>query len=298
MAASDNIGSQFDDYMQPHWDEHGQGMLFSPEVGTGLHTDPISRKRRMELASTISGYDRGYDDPMERIEVIRNIDTSKIPLAHLRMVSDSGIKVRKMRNNENSTAVGRINYSIYVDDSGNSTLKGGVIDIGNNFNDRFNNLKPTLTHEIGHAVHIIQNPAAIVAGSSKTKQGYSGYAEGIADGYADKYSGHYLSRPASGLTPSAYPEAFRSNEQAMKEKRNSFNNKYKDLNKSEIFDQVTTDLKRESIENNALYQAMRKHVGGGGDIPTVTEATAIRGLGLRPNKRARGKQRRLPGVDW
>lgn len=292
MAASDSIGSQFDDYMQPHWDEHGQGMLFSPEVGTGLHTDPISRKRRMELASTISGYDRGYDDPMERIEVIRNIDTSKIPLAHLRMVSDSGIKVRKMRDEGDTAASGRIRYAI---NKKSGTLEGGVVEVNI---DGSKPLNPRLTHEIGHAIHIIQNPAAIAAGTSQTRQGISGYMEGIADGYADKYSGPFSSHPFLTKTPSGYPEAFRSNEQAMKEKRNTFNNKDKDANKSEIFDQVTTDLKREGIENNALYQAMRKHVGGGGNIPFATESTVIRGLGLRPNKRARGKQRRLPGVDW
>lgn len=84
-----------DDTYEHHWEEGGQGTLFSPKVGTGLSTDPVSRQRRRELVNKIVNSEV-YTQTVYPERVVKAHDylnKSNIPLQHLSDVAHSGTKL-------------------------------------------------------------------------------------------------------------------------------------------------------------------------------------------------------------
>lgn len=178
MAASEHLNSN---QLRTYWDKTGQGMLFSPRIGTGLATDPTSAARRLELVHEI--IPRSFDLPSTDV-ARETIHRSNIPLQHLADLAHQ------------STRMHMIGAGIRDDIMSPSAIgqyfpHTKQIAIDEDYPDKRGASK---THELGHAMH------HVVGGSKNlTESGAREHVvvrEAIADGYSDRFHSrtHKLSR--------------------------------------------------------------------------------------------------------
>lgn len=178
---------QFKEYkLRPHWDKTGQGMLFSPRVGTGMHTDPISRERRLKLSRSIAFSNGGPVSkhpfgPFGKEDVAQALFKSKMPLQHLSDLDDKGLSIELQEPQHMSGTVGTFYYGDF---------NAPIIDINEN------KAHPRIIgHEVGHARHATLHPQVFQDSEEETDEAYNNYVdtgineanpikEGIAEGYA------------------------------------------------------------------------------------------------------------------
>ncbi len=181
---------QFKEYkLRPHWDKTGQGMLFSPRVGTGLHTDPISRERRLELSRSISFSNGGPVSkhpfgPSTKEDVAQLLFKSKMPLQHLSDLDDKGLSIQLQEPEHMDGVAGTFYYGDF---------NTPIVDMNEN------KAHPRLVgHEVGHARHATLHPQVFPDSEEETDEAYNNYVdtglneanpikEGIAEGYASRY---------------------------------------------------------------------------------------------------------------
>lgn len=162
-----------DDTYQPHWEENGQGMLFSPKVGTGLSDDPISKQRRKELSDTIANNNPHFSEALMG---------STVPLQHLSDVHHFGVRMHHDQSDPQK------NGGIYQP-YGRKIVMRNMPDTKD---------KPTVrsiaVHEFGHAYHHSRIPEGFVGAGIRTKvipgvDSVSPLKEGVATGYEKRYGG-------------------------------------------------------------------------------------------------------------
>lgn len=149
----------------------GQTTFLQPSAGTGMHDDPLNGLQRRITVGQMLKRRNGHLTGGDEIDLINTVNTSRVPLQHLRDLHHAGLRIQV------GNAYG---YAGMYDtpDKEFNTPPRVTMHWGEEHNTRI------AVHELGHARHDLLSQQfygqEIPGGASN---------EGIADGYADYYHG-------------------------------------------------------------------------------------------------------------
>lgn len=285
MAASEHLSSN---QLKTYWDKTGQGMLFSPKVGTGMHDDPISKNRRAELVSKLVNSDY-YTSAWHPKAVAKSHDLlfkSRIPLQHLSDVVHSGTKF-EIQNVRDASSFDEYNNKIIMSslthanpDWLNSRTYAHSLGISAD-----DIAEHALVHEFGHAYHNTRIPFMNddTLGNNYTTANFDNhsmtiypYLEGVADGYTRRH-----------MSKQFYPERAHI----------EYSGQIDDWEEHDMSDSAQTA--------RTLYRNTRDYVHNTGDVPFISAGGAAVSDELNKHRpmpydvpRPETEHPKLPGVDW